>query len=186
MNTDKGWLETYYAQSGSAGLNGRGLISGYPPGWYPITSGAPYYLALGDSSLSSAGTGWSQLTVPLSENIIRNDGFDGPAWGLLRVPIPGIYKATAIITVNGGSSGTTRGVRIIAVNSSGAQISDIRPFEQYLRPSGWVNNNSRFNPSLAIPFPSDAMHVRVDYYSDSSGVGQINKLELAYVGAPLV
>lgn len=45
FNTDRGWWESYYAVSGSAGLTTRGLMTGGPPAaWYPIGDGPLIHL----------------------------------------------------------------------------------------------------------------------------------------------
>lgn len=38
-NTDRGWMESYYAPSGAAGLTARGLLAGAAANWYPIGTG---------------------------------------------------------------------------------------------------------------------------------------------------
>lgn len=41
FNTDKQWLESYFAPTGTTGLTARGLISTAPAGWYPIAGRLP-------------------------------------------------------------------------------------------------------------------------------------------------
>lgn len=59
FNTDYGWLESYYALAGSAGLTVPGLISGFgtTAGWYPVGEG-PYSRHLASGSQNVVPATW--------------------------------------------------------------------------------------------------------------------------------
>lgn len=58
-NTDRGWTESYYAPTGSAGLTARGLVAGAPAGWYPIGDGPKIRFA--GSSVGPGAAGWREF-----------------------------------------------------------------------------------------------------------------------------
>lgn len=102
FNTDLGWMESYYAPTGTAGLTARGLQVGAPAGWYPtgagpraVWAGVPQVVNAGNyysgwvafGSAGAAGNGRSTRNSPL----IRQRSGDAPS---METALAGNYRIT--------------------------------------------------------------------------------------------
>lgn len=58
-NTEYGWEESYYAPTGSPGLNPPGLVPGVSAGWYPTGDGPSIMLAA--AGVKNAGAAWVEF-----------------------------------------------------------------------------------------------------------------------------
>ncbi|QFG10657.1 minor tail protein [Microbacterium phage Naby] len=107
FNTVAGWLESYYAPDGTAGLTARGLVAGTAAGWYPVGEGPAIRLvAQAQQSMSSGNVyvNWADLGTGASWRR------GGAAWfahvkasGYIRCERAGRYEIRANVPVQAGS-----------------------------------------------------------------------------------
>lgn len=100
FNTDKGWYETYYAVTGTAGLTAPALRTGFPSGWYP-NAGTPIYCTVRRSSAQSMST---TITTIVFDQVLSSHTFAGLP-GAITIPIGGDYEisASAVASQTGGN-----------------------------------------------------------------------------------
>lgn len=104
-NTSKGWLEGYFAPSGTAGLTGRPLLSGRPAGWYPIAGKLPhvkiYVPAIGGIGANQYRFRTGYWTNPSADQI---DGITvNNTDGTLTLPTVGTYEVGWCIAQSTGT-----------------------------------------------------------------------------------
>jgi hypothetical protein len=102
-DTGKGWLESYYAPTGTAGLVVPGLVTSAAAGWYPLVRGPRATLtASGPQSFAGAGdfTNWQAWGFG---NSYRNDTAFGVSSQKLSTTRPGRYRATGRMDFPAGS-----------------------------------------------------------------------------------
>jgi hypothetical protein len=88
FNTSKGYGEAYYAPTGSAGLTVRGLLAGYPAGWYPVAGTALTATRIKESGFQAIVA--ATITYPnlLAAFLVNIGGFTGSA-EIAATRIPG-------------------------------------------------------------------------------------------------
>lgn len=103
FNTDKGWTESYYATTGTAGLTVPGLLAGHAPGWYPVAGSALFARRAKTDGYQNiaANTVVDPILAAMS---INRGGFTGNATSGITVPVGGYYRGTAVVYYTGGSS----------------------------------------------------------------------------------
>jgi len=109
-NTDKAWLEGYYAPTGLAGLTALGLLAGRPAGWYPISGKLPR-VKIQVPAISGIGANQYRFRTGYWNNPPA-DQIDGITVdntnGLLTLPQIGLYRASWMI-----AQGTGAGMSLI-------------------------------------------------------------------------
>lgn len=123
-NTEEGWMESYYATTGTAGLSVRGLTTGNPSGWYPVGQGP--YIRLQPTSAFSA----------VANNPIRSWGTafrsGGTAWfsysdtnGRISIPRGGRYQVRAQTTQQNGNGTANYHLRVLNSGSYEQHIDGV-------------------------------------------------------------
>ncbi|UDL16232.1 hypothetical protein SEA_KOZIE_36 [Microbacterium phage Kozie] len=108
FNTDLGWEESYYAETGTAGLTALGLMAGVSSGWYPTGEG-PFSILYASGAQSvvvnTYVTSWSAWGSNSSLRRGGDDWFTYSAGGVKCLKA-GRYEAEAMVTQQAGT-GTT-------------------------------------------------------------------------------
>lgn len=103
FNTDKGWFETYYAVTGTAGLTAKGLLSGHSAGWYPAAGSLlSAKRSKTDGYQAVISNGNSDVALAASTGLNRGGFVDSGICGLL-VPYGGLYRVNCTIYYTGGT-----------------------------------------------------------------------------------
>lgn len=188
FNTDLGWQESYYVVQGTSGLTARGLITGAPAGWYPISDGPRIRLFSNGGQAHSNGTEFSNWkafapagTVTENDsykfgNILTRPGtnswIETSLWGKYDI-IGAMYfpggTGTGVFELTNYRSGSSTYVlqiqKPIPLLASYGQIIEWGAPDQYIR-------------------PGDRIHFRTIAASWTVG-GGFTHLTIRYVGPPL-
>ncbi len=102
-NTDKGWIEQYFANDGDSAIGGyKAAVAAKEPGWYPIGGKLPYVLVEKNISQSSVNgtltmtwnnTGYAEATDSTMYDKDQNTR--------IVVPVRGFYRLRGVIRTNG-------------------------------------------------------------------------------------
>lgn len=115
FNTEMGWQESYYVGAGTSGLTVKGLASGHPAGWYPITGGIPA-ISLLRNSFQAVASG--TFTTIQFNTLVTGNPYNMWVAGTpsrVIVPVGGVYQINAKV----GSLGNTARVSMtVSVNGS--------------------------------------------------------------------
>lgn len=116
FNTDRGWLESYYAVAGTPGLTAIGLRSGVPAGWYPVGPGGPFHKIVPTSQIGPGVN--TRLTW--SGDTLTTGGAEwfGYSAGMIQVKKPGRYRVRAWTTQSVGSGTTNYHLRMLGENTT--------------------------------------------------------------------
>lgn len=102
FNTEKGWSESYYAVTGTAGLTAPALLAGHATGWYPL-AGADIFAHRGKSgAFQAAGTTAREDVLAVSQ--IRRGGGTDSGVGGMAVPTGGYYRLVHNTYYSGGGA----------------------------------------------------------------------------------
>jgi hypothetical protein len=183
FNTSKGYGEAYYAPTGSAGLTVRGLLAGYPAGWYPVAGTALTATRIKESGFQAIVA--ATITYPnlLAAFLVNIGGFTGSGQSIIIPPIGGYYSVTAMIYYSG--AGAMSYISTITRFTGGAEIAATR-----IPGSGGADNTmGQTTPFVPVPAgqgvelvgSAAAAH---NFYGD--GATRKTFLTLAYDGPPLV
>lgn len=119
FNTDTGWLEGYFAVTGSVGLAAKGLSANVPAGWYPVEEG-PY------QRLQPSATFTTANSTPIRSWDGTTERNGGAAWftydnsnGRVTVVKGGRYRILAWTTQDVGS-----GMSLHQLRRNGAVLVD--------------------------------------------------------------
>lgn len=111
-NTDRGWLESYYATTGLLGLTG-GLMAGAPSGWYPVGPGP--FIRLRPTAIYAAST--SNAIKNWNGEVHRQGGSDwftyDNATGRILVKKPGRYQVQVWTLQTSGTGVSNHHVRFL-------------------------------------------------------------------------
>ncbi|AWY06650.1 minor tail protein [Microbacterium phage Zeta1847] len=183
FNTDLGWMESYYAPTGTAGLAARGLVTGTAAGWYPIGRGprATLHAASGGQTRTN-GQSYEAWQPFGSGDSNRNagDAFVSAETSYLRMNLAGRWRIAAGLYFPNGS-GT--GVQSLRVNTaSGGGLKAIA------KPVPLLGNYGQFIewefPDMPVPAGAGAF-----LYTDAASwtIGGSNSyLAVEYLGPALV
>lgn len=104
-NTEKSWMEGYFAPAGLSGLTARPLLAGRPAGWYPLYGKLPHVKILVPAVGGISGNQyrfrsgyWSNPPADQVDNITVDN-----TTGLLTLPIIGTYEVGWMVTQGTGS-----------------------------------------------------------------------------------
>ena len=105
-NTELGWQESYYAPTGSPGLNPPGLVPGVTAGWYPTGDGPSITLVA--SGVKSVGASWVEFDSwtalgNTDKTSYRNSPLLTRVVGYVDVGIAGRYDQTMDMVLPNGS-----------------------------------------------------------------------------------
>lgn len=111
-NTERGWLESYYATTGTPGLAAIGLRAGIAPGWYPTGPGGPFHKIV--PTVQIAPTVSNRLTW--SGDTVTTGGIEWFEYsaGTILVKKPGRYRVRAWTTQLQGSGTTNYHLRMMS------------------------------------------------------------------------
>ncbi len=94
FNTEKGYLEAYYAKTGLAGLTVPGLIATQANGWYPRNPGAMFAHKGRTGGAQTNAAANTEYEVALDNSQILRGGITDKSPSRLAVPVGGYYRAT--------------------------------------------------------------------------------------------
>ncbi|UDL16370.1 minor tail protein [Microbacterium phage Zooman] len=107
FNTTYGWEESFYATSGTAGLEVTALTATSASGWYPIGAGPRVALQTAGSQSMTANTNFTNWSVPGTGISFRNGPagtfVDYGAPGYVFTHLAGRYEAFLSIYVQNGT-----------------------------------------------------------------------------------
>jgi len=124
FNTDLGWLESYYAPTGTSGLTALGLVATIGSGWFPMGPGGPrMFLAPSAQQTLSTGAYFTNWTAPGTGVSWRKGGaaFLDLAAGVPKVKIAGRYAVDVRLEVQNGAG--TGSLYLTLNNPAGVQAS---------------------------------------------------------------
>lgn len=118
FNTVKGWDESFYVATGSAGLTARGLIAGTADGWYPVGEG-PWCVM---EPTAAKATASDQYIGGWNGSIRRNGGAEwfNPTATVLQVQKAGMYSF-GFWSIQQNGSGTANYI-LRVLNAAGTAV----------------------------------------------------------------
>ena len=183
-NTESGWVESYYAATGTAGLTVPGLVSGVAAGWYPVGPGPEIHLASSGSQAISTAIPYSGWDFNQGKSW-RRGGAAGlvPATDRVTVKMPGMYDIESMVFF---PNGTVTGVFQMASYSAANVLRDTQQKAIPLLTNYGQVIDWRFRDYLM----NVDNYVRAENVTGTWTIGQTNSastfLGLRYVGPALV
>lgn len=193
FNTDLGWMESYYADTGLAGLTAPGLVTGSGAGWYPTGRGpmAVVYTYGGMGSGSAIPfTTWhtwgvgqepglqSRKNTPGNNNDGSSIFYKAVDNAALQTFLPGRYRVTCHMSYPAGS-GNMGGALWVTQGSSNRRIYKNIPMQ--------TGSQTEWYEFSDIVIGSGGYA----WYRSEFGVGNVGgdaetHMALEYLGPPLV
>lgn len=188
-NTELGWQESYYAPTGSAGLNPPGLVAGAAAGWYPTGSGPRIRLTC--SGMGPSVAGWREFSTwaPLgnteasswrSSSLMIWPG----ATSYVELGIAGRYDVAGDMAIPGGSGTIVAALSVYRPSLGGYTIDRAVGVDLI---GGYGQMVPQHHKGF-LCLPGDRPHLRV-YSPGAVSFGDTTRqtfLDVTYVGPPLV
>lgn len=208
-NTEKSWLEVYYAPAGTAGLTVQGILAGRPAGWYPISGNLPRVKinipTIGGISVNRFkfrnSPGYPYWTDPPADQILGVTVDN--VTGLITLPIVGTYAVSWNLGQGTGSGNSL--VIGAAVNSTGdtsapaGSVYDVNGLfgglEMPSSPTNYTFNSSPSGLCVTTSSPTDNItfwfgagtgNTTIIDWASRVGMKIGQYLALDYVGPPLL
>lgn len=187
-NSSTGWMESYYAVTGLAGLTVFGLTTGAASGWYPV--------GRADYAIAAKRNGYQQVTTSAlidGMTMIRDRGSINLTSNRLVLPRAGEYQVTMKFYITGGYSSTTIGCSLSGTTPDGNNAGGL-PSMVTVSPANNADITSTATRSGILASGATVglvLNVNATYagiiqvYGDASNAGQGTTLEIVYVGPPL-
>jgi microcystin-dependent protein len=191
FNTQTGWEESYYAVTGTVGLNVPGLVTGAAPGWYPIGEG-PFII------LESTGATWVDWNTSIGGLAIKQRK-GGASWftynsSMVQILKHGRYDIRAWTEMLEGTGAPEFLLRVLDSNGStivnevggGGFLKNstyrIRPHHEFYDLIVAPNNQVSYRLQQGTMAPTGGMTL----HSVGSAQGVGGQILVRYVGPPLV
>lgn len=191
LNTDFGWVESYYAPTGSAGLTARGLVTGSAAGWYPVGPGGPEIVWSASASFAatsgSAVGGWNVVLRKRGNNTFIQENPAGQAVGcFIRVKLAGYYDVVINETAQTGQG--VANMWLARWSSTGAVYRMNQGYPITLQPSFYESRIMQVTSHLAAAdeFFGEVCHSGAFSVHMGAGVELRAQFLVRYIGPPLV
>lgn len=172
-NTDKGWFESYYAVTGTAGLTVVGLLSASVAGWYP--TGQSLYLQVQRTTQQATNGTYADVTFDLVRTA-RGITFTVPA-STITLPFGGVYEFNLSGVVSQSPAGYLNLALVVAgttyVAESGTQFPHTNAYSR-----------SVIDYIMTVAGTTSAS-MRIQSSSAGNLEGNSGRMSVKYLGPPL-
>lgn len=182
FNTEKGYAETYYVPTGTVGLQVRGLLTGYPAGWYPVAGSLLTCTRIKDNGFQAAGGGVKNYPTLLWPALTNIGGFTNTTVANIVVPVGGLYDIVGRIYWSGAAAMAYLIVGAQFTGTTNEIVTDRMPANGVDMENGFIGRSVPIPAGQGIDLfgvPAAAHNM----YGD--GVRRRTHLALSYTGPPL-
>lgn len=182
FNVDKGYWETYYAPTGTAGLTAKGLVSGFAAGWYPQPASLIAATRVKDNGFQAISAGVVTAPNLLNPALTNIGGFTMTNASNLIPPIGGYYDISSSVYFSGAAAMAYVSC-IVRLSGGGAELISARmPGAAADGQTGVAASAVLLQAGVGVELVAQAQSAH-NIYGD--GVNRRTFLTLRYAGPPV-